>query len=63
MLSPYPDLFEKLQEKGLPIYYKLKVKRIVWPFEVYLWLKMQRWEMARHSVLEIFYPHDLQQEI
>jgi hypothetical protein len=50
-LSPYPDLFEKVQEKGLPIYDKLKLKGNVWIFELYLWLKLLKWELARNSLL------------
>lgn len=43
VLSPYPDLFERVQEKGLSITYKHKLKPTVWPYELYLWLKVQKW--------------------
>lgn len=42
-LEAYPDMFERLQEKGLPIFYKVKVRPTVWMFEVYLWLRTRKW--------------------
>jgi hypothetical protein len=42
-ISPYPDLLDIIQEKGLPITNKIKIRPKVFPYELYLWLKIQKY--------------------
>ncbi len=58
-ISPYPDLLNAIQEKALPIVYKLKIRPTVFCYELYLWLKMKKWELARHNIIDIFYVTDV----
>ena len=43
------DLLDAIQEKGLPI-----MDTTIFCYELYLWFKMKKWELARHTLIDIF---------
>jgi hypothetical protein len=49
-IEPYPDLFEQVQEKGLPVNYKMKLKGRSFALEPVLLARMSRWKLTHHRL-------------
>lgn len=62
-IEPYPDLFEQVQEKGLSINYKMKLKGHTFAMEPIVLLRMTRWKLTHHSIHHIFCITDIDVEL
>jgi hypothetical protein len=62
-MEPYPDLFEQVQEKGLPVNYKMKLKGHTFAMEPIILLRMTAWKLTHHSIHHIFCITDINAEL
>jgi hypothetical protein len=58
-ISPYPDLFNSIQAKGLPISYKVKLKPYIFCSELVVFYRMNEWKLTHHKMEDIFSITDL----
>jgi hypothetical protein len=49
-IEPYPDLFEQVQEKGLPVNCKMKLKGYTFALEPIVLVRMRKWKLTHHSL-------------
>lgn len=58
-IEPYPDLFEKIQEKGLSVNYKIKCKSYAVAMEPILLMRATKWKLTHHKVENIFFATEI----
>jgi len=49
-IEPYPDLFDQIQNKALPINYKLKLKNYMFSYEIVILMRMEKWKLTHHPL-------------
>ena len=62
-IEPYPDLFEIVQNKGLSINYKVKLKSYAFAIEPIVYFRVCNWKVTHHSLEDIFFLTDLDREL
>jgi len=58
-IEPYPDLFEKIQEKGLSVNFKIKCKSYTVAMEPILLMRATKWKLTHHKVENIFFATEI----
>jgi len=58
-IEPYPDLFDKIQSKGLAVNYKMKIKAFTLTLSPILLMRMVKWQLTHHCLEDIFFVTDL----
>jgi hypothetical protein len=62
-IEAYPDLFDLIQSKGLPVNYKVKLKAYTYALETVVYFRMCAWKATHHGLEDIFCVTDVDREL